>query len=104
MSKITLNPSIATVLDIDPIALNERVNVYLTADENWTGEFEFVVYNSAVKNRFVKPANALTVVEKRMTLVIEPIVQGLTATANYYEIVSTSTKRIVFKGLLNITK
>lgn len=104
MSKITLNPSIAQILDIDPIAYNERVNVYFNADENWTGDFEFVVYNSAQKNRFVKPVDALTVVAKRMTLVIEPIAQGLTATANYYEIVSLSTKRVVFKGLLNIIK
>jgi hypothetical protein len=103
-SKITLDPSIASTIDISPVGFEEQVNIYFTASENWTGDFEFVVYNSAQKNRFVKPTNALTVVEKRMHLVINPKIQGLTATANYYEIVSTTTKRVIFKGLLNIVK
>jgi hypothetical protein len=103
MKKVVIDPSIATILDIDSVAYNERVEIKLTASENWRGAFEFVVYNSAQKNRFVKPANALTIVDKIMTLVIEPAAQGLETTYNYYEIVSTS-KRVLFKGLLNIIK
>jgi hypothetical protein len=104
LKKIILDPSIAQVLDIDPIAYNERVNVYFNADEKWTGDFEFVVYNSAQKNRFIKPTNALAVVAKRMTLVIEPLAQSLEPNSHYYEIVSISAKRVIFKGLLNIIK
>jgi len=45
--KITLDPSIATLLDIDPVGNGKRVEIKFTATENWTGNFEFVVYNSA---------------------------------------------------------
>lgn len=102
--KIILDPSIATLLDIDSVAHGERVTVNFTASENWTGAFDFVVYNSVAKNSFVKPAGALTVVGKVMTLVLEPASQGLDVDKHYYEIVSTSTKRILFKGDLNVTK
>lgn len=102
--KITLDPSIATLLDIDSVAQGERVTVNFTANENWTGAFEFVVFNSAAKNSFVKPAGALTVVAMVMTLVVEPFVQSLDVGAHYYEIVSISTKRVLFKGLLKIIK
>jgi hypothetical protein len=104
MQKITLNPSIATLLDIDSVGHGERVTVNFTANENWTGGFEFVVYNSIAKNSFVKPAGAITVVEKAMVLMIEPIEQVISVGAHYYEIVSISTKRVLFKGLLNIVK
>lgn len=102
--KIKLDPSIATLLDIDSVAHGERVTVNFTANENWTGSFEFVVYNSIAKNSFVKPVGALTVMSMVMTVVVEPSIQGLDVAAYYYEIVSTSTKRVLFKGLLNIIK
>lgn len=102
--KITLDPSIATLLDIDSVSQDEHVNVNFTANENWTGDFEFVVYNSIAKNSFVKPSGALNISGKLMTLTLEPALQGLTVGAHYYEIVSLSTKRILFKGLLNIVK
>lgn len=102
--KITLDPSIATVLDIDSVGYNERVAVNFTASENWSGDFEIVVYNSIAKNSFFKPVNAINVVGTVMTVTLEPIVQGLAVDAHYYEICSISTKRILFKGLLNITK
>lgn len=102
--KITLDPSIATLLDIDSVAQDERVNINFTANENWTGEFEFIVYNSIAKNSFVKPIGALTIAGMIMTLVVEPVAQGLVVSSHYYEIVSISTKRVLFKGLLNIVK
>jgi hypothetical protein len=104
MSRITIDPSIATTLDINNVGFAERSNIYFNADENWAGTFEFSVYNSAQKNTVVKPANALSVSEKRMHLLIRPSNQGLTAGMNYYEIVSLSTERVVFKGNLNIIK
>lgn len=102
--KITLDPSIATLLDIDSVAQGERVTVNFTANENWTGAFDFVVFNSAAKNSFVEPAGALTVAAMVMSLVIEPVAQGLAVGQHYYEIVSSTTKRVLFKGLLNIIK
>lgn len=102
--KITLDPSIAVTLDIDSISYGERVGIIFTGAENWTGDFEFTVYNSAAKTSFIKPVGALTINAKVMTITVEPAVQGLVANAHYYEISSVSTKRILFKGLLNITK
>jgi hypothetical protein len=102
--KITLDPSIATLLDISPVGHEERVQILFTASENWTGSFDFVVYNSTAKNAFLQPSGALTVSDNVMTLVIEPAAQGISIAPNYYEISSTSTKRILFKGLLNIVK
>jgi hypothetical protein len=102
--KITLDPSIATILDIDPIGHEEKVEIKFTASENWDGDFEFVVYNSAAKNSLVKPAGALVVVDKVMTLTIEPSVQDLAIESNYYEIFNLTAKRVLFKGLLNIIK
>ena len=104
MNKITLDPSIAVTLDIDSVAHGERVAIKFTADADWTGDFEFVVYNSVAKNSFVKPVNALTVLAMVMTLVIEPKIQLLVANTHYYEILSVSTKRVLFKGNLIITK
>ena len=104
MSRITIDPSIATVVDIATVGFNERANIYFTADQAWAGDFEFSVYNSAQKNSVVKPEDALTVTGNRMHLFIKPSAQGINAGMNYYEIVSVSTERVVFKGLLNIIK
>jgi hypothetical protein len=102
--QITIDPSIAVELDIDRVAHSEHVEIRFNADADWTGTFELIVYNSAAKNSFVKPANALTVAAKVMTWVIEPLAQGLTDRLHYYEIVETQSKRIIFRGQLKITK
>jgi hypothetical protein len=104
MKITTLDPSIAFGLNIDPVAYEEWVYVYFNASENWTGDFEFSVYNSAQKNQVVKPVNALIVTGKQMQLLLKPSVYGLEPKAHYYEIVSVSTKRVIFKGILNIIK
>lgn len=101
---ITIDPSIAVALDIDSVAHSERVAVRFTADADWTGTFELVVYNSAAKNSFVKPADALRVLGKEMTWVIEPLAQSLSDRTHFYEIVETQSKRIMFRGKLVITK
>jgi hypothetical protein len=102
--KVTLDPSIATQLDISPVGHKERVQILFTASENWTGSFDFVVYNSAAKNTFLQPSGSLSILDNVMTLIIDPVAQGISIAPNYYEITSTSTKRILFKGLLNIVK
>lgn len=102
--QITIDPSIAVELDIDRVAHSERVAIRFNADAEWTGTFELVVYNSAAKNSFVKPANALAVVAKVMTWVIEPLAQGLSDRTHFYEIVETQAKRIIFRGQLKISK
>lgn len=103
--KITLDPSIATVLDIDPVGYEERVDdLKFTASGNWQGDFEFVVYNSPAKNSFVKPAGAFVVVANVGTLTIAPSAQGIEVGSHYYEIFSLTAKRVYFKGVLNIIK
>lgn len=104
MKKISIDPSIAIELDIDRVAHSERVAIRFVADANWTGTFEFVVYNSSAKNSYIKPANALTVVDNVLTLILEPIEQGISAGQHYHEIVETQSKRIIFRGNLKITK
>ena len=101
---ITIDPSIAVELDIDRVAHSERVAIRFNADADWTGTFELVVYNSAAKNSFVKPADALTVVGRVMTWIIEPLAQSLSDRTHFYEIVETQSKRIIFRGQLKITK
>jgi len=105
MSKIiNIDPSIARVVNINPVGYNEHVEIKFTANENWTGNFEYTVYNSEAKNSNVKPTGALTIAGDLMTLIIEPSTQGLYVNSHYYEIVSVGTKRVVFKGILKIVK
>lgn len=102
--KITIDPSIATLLDIDPVGYEERVKITFTANENWIGAFTCIVYNSEAKNRFIDISTTLKVEGMVMNLLIEPKIQLLASAAYYYEIVSVGTKRLLFKGLLNIIK
>lgn len=104
MKKITIDPSVAVELDIDSVAYNERVELKFTSDSDWTGIFDYAVYNSVAKNTVNKPLAALTIAGKVMTLVIEPATQAIEAGSHYYELLSVSTKRVIFKGNLIITK
>ena len=101
---ITIDPSIAVELDIDRVAHSERVAVRFTADADWTGTFALSVYNSEAKNTVQALEDALTVVGKVMTWIIEPLAQSLSVRTHYYEIVETQSKRIIFRGQLKITK
>jgi hypothetical protein len=104
MQKLTINPSIAAEIDISPISYEEKVKLFFNADENWTGTFDFKIWNSYQKNTEIEVSNSLTVVEKVMSLTIEPIAQNLPSNQYWYEISSVSTKRLLFKGKLNIVK
>jgi hypothetical protein len=104
MNKIIINPSIAVEIDISPISFDEKVKLFFTSDENWVGDFDFRVWNSNQKNTEIEVSSSLLVVAKIMTLAIEPIVQVLPPKEYWYEISSLSTKRLLFKGKLNIVK
>ena len=104
MQKVIIDPSIAVEVNINPVSYNEDLNVYFKASENWTGSFECKIYNSYQKNSEKKVANPLVIVGDLMTFRIAPSVQGLDAGTYYYEIWQVETKRIYFKGQLNITR
>lgn len=102
--KVVIDPSIAVVVDINSVAFSENVNIYFNATANWIGTFEFKVWNSYQKNTAFAVNGAITIVTNLMTLNINPTVQNLPADKYYYEISSETTKRIIFKGELTITK
>ncbi len=103
MQRVTLNPSIAAILNIDSVGKSEIVPVYFTADENWVGTYELKLYNSDKKNKVITtPDEALTVIDQIMTLNIDPTLWNIDAKNHYYEISKTESKRVIFKGDLNI--
>ena len=100
---LKLDASIAAVLDITNIQHREKVIVTITnEDEDWTGTYALTVFNSAVKNSSQDIAAAVTTNGKELLLTIEPIAQQLDAGTYYYEIFNTITKRVEFKGDLEI--
>lgn len=106
MNKITINPSIASIVNIEGINKAEKVPVYFTASENWAGDYELKVYNSEAKNNEITNIgnDALTVVGELMILTINAVEQQIAADAYYYEITSLTNKRVIFKGKLIINK
>ena len=102
MQKVTINPNIAVVVDIDSIGHKEDANIYFKADSNWIGSYDCKIWNSDKKNTQHLVANNLTVVSDLITLKIAPNLQGLEPTKYYYEIWSTTNNRVIFKGNLNI--
>lgn len=104
MTKITLDPSIAKVIDVDPVSVSEVVSIYFNGTTNWIGTYGIKVWNSPAKNTEFAIVNAITVVGALMTWVIDPMNQELSAHKYYYEISSLTSSRIVFKGNLNIVK
>lgn len=104
MQKVTINPSIAAIVNIDPVGLKEIVPIYITATADWIGTYEFKVYNSDKKNTLISltGANPIAIENELMTLTIDPTAQGLTASVYYYEITKVEDKRVTFKGTLNI--
>ncbi len=108
MTKVTINPSIAALIDIDGVGYAEEVEIYFEGTQNWTGSYVFKVWNSFQKNteKTIPNPNPLTVLNKIITLALKPTVQTLVSVPDgyYYEIISVETKRIVFKGSLFINK
>ncbi len=106
MNKITINPSIASIVNIEGINQAEKVPVYFTASENWAGDYALKVYNSEAKNSEITIAgnDTLTVVGSVMTLTVDAVEQSIAADSYYYEIISSTNKRVIFKGKLIINK
>jgi hypothetical protein len=104
--RVTINPSIAAEVNINPIGEKEIVPIYFTASENWVGTYDFCLWNSDKKNTktTLPGANPIVIVEKLMTLTIDPTAQAIIANEYYYEITKVEDKRVVFKGALNIIK
>lgn len=103
-NRLLLDPSISAIIDIDPVALSEEVNIYFTADDNWVGDFTINIFNSENKNQSQEITNALNVTDNVMTWTIAPTEQEISVGKKYYEIYDNDSKRIVFKGILNIIK
>ncbi|MGV9003943.1 hypothetical protein [Flavobacterium sp.] len=101
MNKVTINPSIAAIVNIDPIGQKEIVPIYFTADSNWIGTYQFTVFNSDKKNTKLHEDN-LPTVNELMTLTVNAQTMNLPIRVNYYEITKVEDNRIVFKGTLNI--
>lgn len=100
---LKLDASIAAILDITNIQHHEKVIITITnEDENWSGNYTFTVFNSIAKNSSQQIAAAVTTNAKELLLTLEPTVQQLDAGVYYYEIFNTLTKRVEFKGDLEI--
>lgn len=102
-NRVSVNPSIASIVDIDNIGINEIVPIYFTAENDWLGDFSFTIFNTEAKND-AKIVDAIAVAAKVITLTISPVVQTIVAGKYYYEIFSEDLDRIVFKGSLKIEK
>ena len=103
MQKITINPSIAVTVDIASVGHHEVENIYFKADSNWLGAYDAKIWNSFQKNTQHVVLNNITVAADVITFTIAPSMQGLPPKAYYYEIWHTSSQRVIFKGLLDIT-
>ena len=104
MQEIEINPSIAAVVHIKSISFSEDVNIYFDAESAWVGVYRLSIWNSFQKNTVFIANAAVIIANQLMTLNINPSVQNLPAGSYYYEISNTDTKRIIFKGQLQICK
>ena len=100
----TIDLSIAAELHLLNVHLNEQVVVTFTADEDWEGDFEITIFNSPAKNSQKELTGAVVKQEKELRLTLDATAQGLDAGRHYYEIYNTLTKRVEFKGNLEIKK
>ena len=103
--KITINPSIATILNINWISVHEVVPIYFTASTNWNNNHIFSIWSSDEKINKIEIQNSpISIFENVMTLTINPIEQKIPAGKFYYEIIDNTSHRIIFKGEINILK
>ncbi len=101
---VTINPSIAAVVNINSVGYNEKAPIYFTATDNWVGTYEFKIWNPDKNTSKDYTGTILTKADNVITLTIEPKENAIQAGTYYYEIISVETKRVVFKGTLTITK
>ena len=105
MKKVVIDPSIAAVVDINPVFFNEDLNIYFQANEPLSGMYEVKMFNSFQKNTVkVIAINPLTVMGNLMTLRLAPRIQGIGVDSLYYEIWHVTSNRLYFKGNITIVK
>jgi hypothetical protein len=103
MQKVTINPSIAGLVDIISIGFTEIVPIYFTAEVNWVGTYTFQLWTSNNKETEISVVgNPLTTLNTLMTLTLAPEQQGIPVGIYYYEIFLENTSRVFFKGSLKI--
>lgn len=101
MQSVTINPSIATIVDIGAFGFGEPINIYFTATGNWTGTFEFTMWNSDKKNRKFKTIEVPTTTNL-MILSLDFSSENFPPDIYYYEVKHIEDKRVLFKGKLNL--
>ncbi|GEP52391.1 hypothetical protein FNO01nite_30630 [Flavobacterium noncentrifugens] len=94
----TIDPSIAEVVHIDSVAVNESLTVIYTNSEGWPGQYEVFVWNSSAKNTLYKMTGALTTDDKDMAFQVWPSKYDIKDGKFYYEIWNIDTNQIEFKG------
>jgi hypothetical protein len=102
MKTVTIDPSVASKVNIDSVGYSEDANIYYLGKQNWVGVFEANIWDSNVKNTLFPISGALTVIDNLMTLRINPSQQGLAFGNYYYEI--SSEHRTIFLGDLIIRR
>ncbi|WP_264521216.1 hypothetical protein [Flavobacterium sp. N1994] len=103
--QVTIDPSIAAVVNIASVGKKEIVPIYFTAPENWSGDYTFKLWNSDVKNtEILVTGTPIGIATNVMTLTIDPTAQAIPKGLYYYEIMHTQTSRVLFKGTLNIVE
>ncbi|WP_264522130.1 hypothetical protein [Flavobacterium sp. N1994] len=119
--QVTIDPSIAGIVNIATIGKNEIVPIYFEAEQNWVGSYVYKVWTTDKKTTALTipetfyvqvdapPAEpvvykTIEVIEKIMTLIIAPAEQNLTSGDFYFEIIEQNSSRVVFKGIKKIVE
>lgn len=97
---VTINPSIAVVVNISPIIKGETVPIFFDAEENWVGAYDVKLWNSDKKNEDFNDIATVATALKRMTLIINTS-SNTKAGGYYYEIIKDND-RVIFKGKIEI--
>ena len=101
MSKVIINPSIARDLEINPVYYSENVPIIFKAQQDWQTDISIKMWDSQHKNKQVSSPNLL-VIDKIMTMEINPSSQSIMPGEYYFEIATPS--RVFFKGIIKIIK
>ena len=103
MDKLKLDLSAATTVDYCGVNLNEKAVITFTNNtEDWTGAYQFRVWESRKKVTEIDLDDKLNVVTNVMTVTIEPDDDGLSVDTHYYEIYDSTVERVIFLGTLTI--
>lgn len=103
MSSTTLDTSIASIINIQNVGKSEVVIVDFNAiDGVWDGAYTFKLYDGKHKNDVVPTTGVITNDEAKITLSIDAENNSLEPGCYWYEVFNTTTKRVEFKGDLEI--